>query len=320
MEIFRFENGCAPVPCSGLEAVPADGYIWLDFLRSEAAGWEQWPQRLLGTRIQGQHVEDALTVGHNSFFDSTPDYDMLIFEGLGPNNAVFPLETRSIALFVFDRLLVTVRAPDNVSVAAVQQKLRGMKARVPDCALGLAHLILDTMVDRYLGVREFLDRHITALQDELLGTDSGKDNWRALLEGRRVVRRIEALSQDQLEALDAWRRGTALEWNVSINVNMRDLAEHVSRVGSHAGDLERDIEAAVQLHFATLSQRANEIMQIFTVAAVVFMPLTLLTGIWGMNFKNMPELDWKYGYFIALGLLVTVGVGTYIWFRRRRFL
>ncbi len=55
----------------------------------------------------------------------------------------------------------------------------------------------------------------------------------------------------------------------------------------------------MELHFAMVSHRANEIMKIFTVVAVVFMPMTLLTGVWGMNFKNMPELEWEYGYYYA---------------------
>jgi magnesium transporter len=299
--------------------MPDEGYIWLDFVRAEAQGWESWPKRLLGVEVDYTQVADALNPGHSSYFDGTEDYDMLIFEGLGPKDDPFPLETRSAAFFVFERLLVTVRAEDNVSFRMVKTKLKSLKGKAPPCPLTMAHLVLDTMVDRFLRVREKLAVNLTAQQDDLLSPDNNMEDWHALLDGRRVVRRLEALSEDQIEALDAWRRRSTVAWSTIAEVRMRDLREHVTRVRDHASGLERDLEAAVQLYFATVSHRTNEIMKVFTVLTVVFMPLTLLTGIWGMNFKHMPELDWEYGYYWALGLICIIGFGMFWWFRRSRF-
>jgi len=319
MEIYHCLCGQPPILHNMLERMPEEGYIWLDFLRAEAQGWEAWPQRLLGVEIDPTQVIDALTPDHNSYFDGTEDYDMLIFEGLGPKDDPFPLETRTASFFVFERLLITVRAEDGLSFHMVKQKLKGMKGKAPPSALCLAHLVLDTMVDRFLRVREFLAPRLTGLQEELLRPDNKMDDWHALLDARRIVRRLEALSTDQIEALDTWRRSTCLDWSGATEVRMRDLREHVTRVRDHAHYLEHDLEAAVQLHFAMVSHRTNEIMKIFTVLAVVFMPLTLLTGVWGMNFKHMPELDWEYGYYLALGLIVVTGVSMFWWFRRSKF-
>ena len=319
MEIYHCLSGHPPIVHNRLDHMPEEGYIWLDFLRSEAQGWENWPKRLLGVEVDHTQVADALTPGHSSYFDATEDYDMVIFEGLGPRDDPFPLETRSASFFVFERLLITVRAEDNLSFQMVKQKLKGMKAKSPPSALCMAHLVLDTMVDRFLRVREILSVRLTELQDELLNPDNKMEDWHALLEGRRLVRRLEALSEDQIEALDAWRRGTALDWGSTAEVRMRDLREHVTRVRDHASGMERDLEAAVQLYFATVSARTNEIMKVFTVLTVIFMPLTLLTGIWGMNFKHMPELDWEYGYYWALCLIFIIGFGMFWWFRRSKF-
>ncbi|MDE0854353.1 MAG: magnesium transporter CorA family protein [Nevskia sp.] len=319
MEIYHCLGGQPPILHNRLERMPEEGYVWLDFERSEAQGWESWPRLLLGVEVDHTQVVDSMTPDHSSYFDGTEDYDMLIFEGLGPKDDPFPLDTRTATFFVFERLLITVRAEDNLSFQMVKQKLRGMKAKAPPSALCLAHQVLDTMVNRFLRVRESLSLRLTELQDELLSPDSMMEDWHALLEGRRMVRRLEALSEDQIEALDAWRRGTCLDWAGTAEVRMRDLREHVSRVRDHASGMERDLEAAVQLYFARVSNRTNEIMKVFTVLAVVFMPLTLLTGIWGMNFKHMPELEWEYGYYWALGLICVIGFGMFWWFRRSKF-
>ncbi len=211
MDIHHFVAGQPPILHNRLERMPEEGYIWLDFLRSEAQGWEEWPKRLLGVDINPQHVADALTPDHGPFFDGTEDYDMLIFEGLGPQDNPFPLQTRSAAFFVFDRLLITVRAEDNLSFQMVKQKLKAAKTRLPASPLRLAHYVLEAMLGRYLGVRAQLDQRLTRMQDELLAEDNSMSDWRALLEGRRVARRLEALSTAQGEALAAWRRGSSLD-------------------------------------------------------------------------------------------------------------
>jgi magnesium/cobalt transport protein CorA len=320
MQIRHFVHGQPPQTIDPPEHLPEQGYLWIDLSRDEAQDWEHWPKKLCDVDIDQQHLFDALTPSHISFFDGTPDYDMLIFEGLGPHDDPFPLETRSAVFFVFERLLLSVRAPDNVSFELVQQKLCSVKGKSPPSELYLAHHILDTMVDRYLRVREFLDLRLTELQDDLLSPGSNMNDWRSLLNGRRIARKLEALSEDQLEAIDAWRRGSAHDWDNGMQVRMRDLSEHVGRVRDHASGLERDLEAAVQLHFATMTHRSNEIMKIFTVVTVIFMPLTVLTGIWGMNFEFMPELHWKYGYPMALTLIVGVAIAMVMYFRRRRIL
>jgi magnesium/cobalt transport protein CorA len=319
MEIYHFVTGQPSVRHDALEEMPKDGLVWIDFLRSESTGWEQLPRKLLGIEVDFQHVLDSQNANHPSSFDRSDAYDVLTFEGLGPIERPLPMETRVAAFFLFDRLLITVRAAGNLSFEETKRQLAFARVKTRLSVVGLTHQILDTMVDRFLAIREPLDRHLTQLQDDLLDADTSMSDWTKLLVGRREVRRLEALSEAQLEALDAWRRGSCFDWTTGEQVRVRDLVEHVTRVRNHAADLERDLEAAVQLYFAVTSHRANEIMKIFTVMSVVFMPLTLLTGIWGMNFQDMPELHWRYGYPVALTLIVFLGVAMFLWFKRRKF-
>jgi len=320
MNLYHFVEGRMPRLLPADAELPLDGLVWADFVRSEAEGWECWAEPQVGVPIEAQHVADSLSANHPSFFDGTSDYDMLIFQGLGPRDDPFPIETRTATFFLFQRYLITVRAADNLSFGIVQRKLDEGRIRHVPTVVALAHLVLDTMVDRYLRIRDPLDQRFTELQDRLLDADTPQRDWRSLLRGRRVVRELEALSEGQLEALDAWRRNTCFQWGSHDVVKVRDLVEHVTRVLAHASGQERDIEAAVQLHFAIATGRTNRVVQILTVLSAIFFPLTLITGIYGMNFDNMPELHWHYGYYWALGLLLAVGFSLYLLFRRRRLL
>ncbi|MDE2148684.1 MAG: magnesium transporter CorA family protein [Gammaproteobacteria bacterium] len=320
MQVYHFLPEQAPQALPALEALPDAGFVWLDLSRDQAAGFEQQVERLTGARIDIQHIEDAMSASHVSFFDGTDDYDMVIFESLGPKDEPMLLETRSSALFVFDRLLVTVHAADAASFEAISRSCEAGGKRPPRSAVGLAYRILDAMIDRFLALRDAMARRVESLQDAMLHARAGgRADWRELMRARRSIRRLARLAEDQWETVEGWRRGGRLDWDEVMNVRLRDLLEHITRIRDLAAYLERDLDTALQLNFAVMSQRQNEIMKVFTVMAVVFMPLTLLTGVWGMNFEFMPELHWRYGYPLALALIVAVGVGMFLWFKRRRF-
>jgi len=322
MEILHFKNGEMPTvldPVEGLAGLPAEGFLWVDFHRDESPDWPEQIRRLVGCTVDAEHVSDSLNADHPSYFDSADDYDMLVFAGLGPTDDAFPLQTRVGSFFMFDRVLVTVRPEDGPSFRRVKQKLARSGTAAPSTIVGLVLLILDAMIDRYLKVRELLDRKLTAMQDELLAPHCAEDDWRALLEGRREARRLEALSETQLETLDAWRRNTRFDWNTAEEIRVRDLCEHIRRVRDHASNAEHDVETAVQLHFASVAHRTNRIMQTLTVLSAIFFPLTLITGIYGMNFDHMPELHTRHGYFVVLALLPSIAIVLLLLFKRRGY-
>jgi Mg2+ and Co2+ transporters len=247
MEIYHFAAGQPMRQLEGLDAMPAEGTVWLDFERPEAAGWEGWPLRLLGIEIDAEHVSDVANAEHPSFFDGTEAYDLMVFEGLGVRDEPVPLETRVAALVLFDRLLITVRSPESRSFAEVKRRLNANCGKAGTSILWLSHLLLDTMVDRYLGIRAPLMEHFHGLQERLLNLRRSEVDWRGLMSARRVARQLESLSEAQIEALDTWRRRSRFEWKKGAEVRLRDLTEHVGRVRNSARALERDLDAAVQL-------------------------------------------------------------------------
>lgn len=320
MRIVQFPAQGPAQVLSALPETPKEGLLWVDCERTSSVTWATTIEPWLQVEIDAQHVDDSLNAAHPSFFDGTSAYDMLIFQGLGPSDQPMPLETRSAAFFLFDRVLVTVRAEDALSFNRLQKRIDDNSYRSPKTVFDLAHHILDMMVDRFLAIHGPMNAHFEGLQDALLDPDNGMNDWRALLDCRRQARRLESLCEGQLDALDSFKRGTRKPLSNAQNVKLRDLIEHVGRVLAHAGTQERDIEAAVQLHFAAASQRTNRVVQTLTVISAVFFPLTLVTGIYGMNFEHMPELAWRYGYAGVLLLLLCLGVSLLFWFKRRRFL
>ncbi len=318
-EILHLVRGQPPRRLESLERLPEDGFVWLDFERGGSADWKEWPQRLLGVEVDRRHVADSLEASHRTFFDGTPDYDLLIFEGLGPREDVIPFDTRSAALFIFDRLLVSVRAVDSVSVDRLKQRFADGRVKSPGSARVLAQIVLDIMVERLLAVRDLLTRRMSALQEELLDPKNPFNDWQQLLAGRREARRLETLCEDQIDALDSWHRSSRADWSNAEETRLRDISEHIARVLRAAGDMERHIEAAVQLYFASMSHRTNQIVRTLTVFSAIFLPLTFIAGIYGMNFEYMPELGLAFAYPALLMAMVLVAGGLLLYFRWRGY-
>lgn len=334
---------------------------------------------LTGTTIFDLHLEDAANLQHPSYFESTSEYEMLVFRKLAPGSdrSVLPLTeldegtpdakrgrrlqeivTMPVTFFIFDRLLVTVHNAQSRTIDLVQNRLLDFRARLnpraaPESGDGalmtrlpqrpeeLLLRLLNGMVDRYLELRQPLTDRLDQWQRELLDPRGPFDDWTALLDVRTEVRRLENLCEEQQDAVQDMRDNYLEETPESQQsdaylVRVADVIEHISRVASHARRLENSIETVVQLHFSATAHRTNAIVRVLTVITAVFAPLTLITGVFGMNFENMPLLKDRDGFwltiagmvFLALVLLLLFAVNRVIsdqpphmrvwWWRKRR--
>jgi magnesium transporter len=188
------------------------------------------------------------------------------------------------------------------------------------------------MVDQYLELRQPLTAQLDRWQRALLDPRRPFKDWLALLDARIALRKLDHLCEEQHDALQELRdhfvdrqdaRTGPDEGSRSkdlLLVRIHDVMEHITRVLNHARRLESSLESAVQIHFSAMAHRTSEIMRTLTVITALFMPLTLITGIFGMNFIDMPLLKQPEGFWIAMGAMVVIVVGLLIYFRRKRYL
>jgi Mg2+ and Co2+ transporter CorA len=191
--------------------------------------------------------------------------------------------------------------------------------------------IVNHMVDSYLDLRRLLTRQLGYLQQDMLRSSGRFRHWQALLASRNTLHMLEDICEDQRSALQEWI--DALEdWPVPtddpvaarerevLRVRSRDVQEHIERVLNHVRRLETSSESAVQMHFSLQGSRTNAIMRTLTVLTAIFLPLNLITGVFGMNFDALPLIHSSGGFWLAFGLMALVVVTLVWWFRRNRYL
>jgi magnesium transporter len=347
-------------------AACADGFFWVDLtheeLRANPERLRDFVAQLTGVRIFGLHLQDAANLQHPSFFDSTSDYDMLIFRKLTPagDRSVLPLTdldeepqlphrgqrlqeiaTRPVTFFLFGRLLVTVRNADSRTIEQVRTRLLEFKSRpslkatlasseapmtrLPQRPEDLLLRLVNGMVDRYLDLRQPLTDRLDRWQRELLDPRRPFSDWSALLDARIEIRRLENLCEEQHDALQEMRDGyleatPEAQQSDAYLVRIADVIEHVHRVLNHAHRLEASIETAVQLHFSATAHRTNQVVRTLTVITAVFAPLTLITGVFGMNFEHMPLLKDHDGFWVTMFGMAGLAAVMLVYFAVNRIL
>lgn len=257
--------------------------------------------------------------------------------------ALASIDTSPMGLAVFDRLLLTVHPADcavheffvNRMLQMAQGRengtdLRGSASRLPPSSADLMLRIVNHMVDSYLDLRRLLTRQFAYLQQELLSNRQQFKHWQALLEARNTLHMLEDTCEDQsaavqewIDALEDWPSPSdaqAQREREVLRVRSRDVHEHIARVLAHVRRLESSAESAVQIHFSAQGSRTNEIMRTLTVLTAIFLPLNLITGIFGMNFDSLPLIHERAGFWIAVVLMVGVGLGLIWLFWRKRYL
>ena len=343
---------------------PSSGFLWLDATHDEVTvnpeAWRDEVERITGTRLYDLHLKDAINLSHPSYFDSTQEYEMVVFRNLalhGRTTSALPEEgakkkipavlnklvTLPVTFLLMGGALVTVRSANSqtientrIRLLAYKQKPEGNthSSRLPASPEDLMLRLLNTMVDQYLELRQPLTQQLDRWQHALLDPRRPFKNWLALLDSRIELRKLDHLCEEQHDALQELRDhivdthdGTDVS-NTHGNsrakdlllVRTNDVIEHIGRVLNHARRLEASLESAVQIHFAAMAHRTSEIMRTLTVITALFMPLTLITGIFGMNFVKMPMLDNASGFWIIMGAMLGLVVLLLGYFHSKRYL
>ena len=316
-------------------------------------------QGLGGSPLLDLHLKDLGNPDHPSNYDYTSVYDLVLFRRLAtpaeleaalpapaqrrPQPQALPsfrrIRTHAMGFAVFDRLLVSVHPPGCMAArtfieryvsdpALASGSVPVARSLLPTGPADLTLRILNVMVDGYLELRKQLASELGQWQEDLLQPRAEKADWRALMVARAELHRLEDLCEDQQDALQEWLdtlRAQPASWlsqaeRDALVARGNDVIEHVGRVAHQVRRMEQGAEAAVQIHFSAQSHRANNIMRTLTALTAIFLPLNLITGIFGMNFDAMPLLHQARGFWLTMGAMLAVAVVMGVVFWRKRYL
>lgn len=263
-------------------------------------------------------IDDCLSPRHQPKIDHYGQYLFLIFHEVLPQSSEKEFKTAELDMYLGKNYLVTFHKPKLRSIEAVREKADRNPRSAMKSADFLMAVILDEMVNLYVPVLDQFDRRIASMEDNVI--DNQDNLLPEIFSLRRNLARLKGISLQQTDMLMSLAREgyeEVLPMSIPYLSNVKD---HLIRITERADSNRDAIRGLIEAHLLTSSNKANEVMKVLTIFAAIMLPLTVITGIYGMNFKHMPELDSIWGYPATLGALVAIAGGLLYFFRKKKWL
>jgi magnesium transporter len=265
-------------------------------------------------------LEDIVNTRQRPKIEDYEDYLYLVFKMLSFDNQTEVIKSEQISLIVGDGFVISIQEVEGDLFNPVRERIRRGKGRIRKAGCSyLAYALIDAVVDHYFVILENLGEKIEGLEQDLMDNPS-----ESLLESIHRLKREMILFRKQVwpmrEMVNRLIKTESPLIHDSTGIFYSDVYDHVVQVTDTIESFRDILSGMLDLYLSTISNRMNEVMKMLTIMATIFIPLTFIAGIYGMNFEFMPELRMKYGYFIALGVMAAMGAGMVIYFKNKKWL
>ena len=264
-------------------------------------------------------MEDILSINQRPKLDELSDHILLVVKMLSIIPPQQQIDYEQISFLLRGKVLVTFQERAADTFDYVRKRIFENKGLIRKKGTDyLLYALLDSIVDNYFVILEEIGEQLSEIETELLENPEKNTLNRIHLQRKEMVdirRSIYPLREvvNQLEKIEE----PILSQNLDIYI--RDLYDHTLRVMETLESFRDTVSGLLDLYMNSVSNRMNEIMKVLTIIATIFIPLTFIAGVYGMNFFNMPELHWKYGYSAVLGLMLVVFVLMLLYFRKKKW-
>ncbi len=203
---------------------------------------------------------------------------------------------------------------------SVRDRLRGGKGRLRQTGADyLLYALIDAIVDQYFEVLEALSEKIEALQD-LVVSDPKPETLHKIHNLKRQLLFLRRAVWPLREAANSLSRSECPLLQESTKIFFRDVYDHVIQIVDTIETLREMVSTSLDIYLSSISYRLNTVMKVLTIITTIFMPLTFIVGIYGMNFEHMPELKWEWGYPLVLGLMVAIMIAMLGFFKHKKWI
>ena len=265
-------------------------------------------------------LEDVVNTVQRPKIEDYDDYLFIVLRMLRPTEGgSFSSEQISIILGS-DYLFTFQEGIQGDLFDSVRERIRGGKGKIRSLGSDyLAYALIDAIVDGYFSILEDFGERIVDVEEEL-----------AIAPDQQSLHRINGLKKEIIhlrktvwplrEAISFLERGDSPLLHDATRIYFRDIYDHTVQVIDTVETYRDLLSGMLDLYLSSISNRTNEVMKFLTVIGTIFMPLTFLVGVYGMNFKHMPELEWHSGYFALWGLMLLIALLMVAYFKKRRWL
>jgi magnesium transporter len=294
-----------------------DSFIWIDII-GEPPEDERNILKSLG--CHNLAIEDAQRFRHPPKTETFAQHTLLLYRGITQFNDDLTFEQQTVALFVFERGLISVHAKPSQAISYWWDQVipAGLMRSPGFLACRIMHYSVGTYLEKILEFEPYLNELEDSMQEH-----PSDDVMKELIAYQSRLRKLKRIFSYHERLVGNLLKNTPvklIEEEGEIEHALQDLFERCERLNSLTTMYFEICGDLISGYLSISSHNLNKTMQFLTVLTAIIGPLTFVVGVYGMNFDNMPELRWKYGYWMVWGIILSVVLGSVVFFRRRRWL
>jgi magnesium transporter len=264
-------------------------------------------------------LEDILNTDQRPKMEDYGDYIYIVLKMLHDRGKAHQVEAEQISLILGPNFVFSFQEREGDVFDAIRERIRNGKGRIrklgPDY---LAYTLLDAIVDYYFVILEELGERLESVEEELV-TDPGI----------RTLQEIHGLKREMIfmrraiwplrEVIGGLERSESQLIRDTTDLYLRDVYDHVIQVADTIETFRDMTSGILDVYLSSVSNRMNSVMKVLTVIATIFIPLTFLAGVYGMNFKHMPELEWPWAYPAVWAVMTAIALSMVVYFRKKKW-
>ncbi len=265
-------------------------------------------------------VEDIMDTDQMPRYEDGDTYEGFILKMLSYDDQVRLISAEQITIILGEKYVLTLQEQRGDVFNPVRERIRNTlkRSRLTDSDY-FAYALLDTIVDNYIVIIETLGRHVESQEEELFG-DPDKSIVQEIYKLKTELSFLRKSVRPVREMMGHLMRSEHTLFKDKYITFLKDLNDMVQQATDAIELYSGMISDHLNIYHTVVSNRTNEVMKVLTIFASIFIPLTFLAGIYGMNFEYLPELKFHYSYPIFWGVVILVGVGLLIYFKRKKWL
>ncbi len=264
--------------------------------------------------------EDIVNTFQRPKAEEFPGYIYIVLKMISFDEVARRLDIEHVSMVLGANYVISFQEKSGDVFGAVRQRLQLAKGRIRTMKADyLVYSLMDAVIDHYFQAAEAVGDRIEELDSRIL-SNPGAERLPELHQLKRDILRLRKAAWPLREEIGALVKSEATLIQPETRVFLRDLHDHTIQIIDILETFRDTLGSMHDTFLSLLSNRMNEVMRLLTIIGTIFIPLTFIAGIYGMNFKHMPELEWQHGYPIVMGSMLILAVGMLIYFRKRKWL
>jgi magnesium transporter len=309
-EIEAFRE-CLPKDNSVVTWLNIDGVHQLDLVETIGACFTLHPLSM----------EDIVNTSQSPKFEDYEDYLFIVLKMLYYDEKENEIEVEQVSLCLGSNFVVSFKEETGRDVFnPIRERLRNGKGRIRKMGADyLAYSLIDAIVDSYFIILDKLGERIEDLEEEVV-KDPGEKTMQELHRVKREMIFLRKSVWPLREVISCMQRGDSPFIHEYMHIYLRDVYDHTIRIIETIETFRDILSGILDIYLSSISNRINSVMKVLTIIATIFMPLTFLAGVYGMNFKHMPELEWQWGYPLLMIIMAAIGISMLVYFKIKNWL